>query len=437
MGTFAPSETSAAVLRSAEAVDWSRLRHLRGAATEVPSLLRGLASDEDEPCRHALRTLGARILPFYDGIDGAVCEVTSHVIPYLARLAATGVRGAAEILVLLRRIASVAWDRDPYPPALPAGPPSHSTLELRARIAMRRDATIANVARQLFVPVLPPRAATSRWARVSATFREASAALFRHFDPVAAELLYGHRAHAALAASLPVFFELLGHPSEEVRTEAARLIERLAQSASRPDDLSIRIVSRLESERDELVVAHLVLALGHTGDRHARALLEALLDAADPLVRMLAAVGLPVSTQEPSPRRRLEILVGALASPEGTLSERYELAASRSLYEDAARALSSEADAGAVTSLLFAVLADARDRDLPEPFLDVLLDVTFTDTPVPLTPTALTREQRLVLRRLSASTERLRGKDRDFTSRLAAKGLPTDAKGLERFFALN
>lgn len=435
--TFAPAETPSAVLRAIEAVDWSRLRHLRGSATDVPGLLRGLTASDDDVRRHALRTLGARILPFYDGIDGAVCEVTSHVVPYLARLAATEVRGSAEILVLLRRIATVAWDRDPFPAQLP--PPGHvavTAIELRSRIVHAREDMLANMARRVFVPPAPPQEPRSRLARAAATVRDASAALFRHFDPVAAELLYGHRAHLALARSLPLFFDLLGHPMEDVRTEAARLIERLAQSAARPDDLSVRIVTQLETERDELVIAHLVLALGHTGDRHARALLEAFLEARDPMVCVLAAVSLPSSTGDASPRRRIEILIQTLAAGEGPLSERYELAAARALADDVARALLS-CDPKAVGPLMLAVLAESKDRDLPESFLEVLLEITFPDSTEPMTPTALTRDQRLVLRRLSTSTEKLRGKDRDFTSRLAAKGLPTDARQLERFFSLN
>lgn len=432
MRKFAPSESAASVLRSVEAVDWSRLRHLRGPASDVPGLLRGLVADDDETRRHALRTLGARVLPFYDGIDGAVCEVTSHVVPFLARLAATDAPGAADLLVVLRRIASVAWDRDPYPER------PVTALELRSRMAYARDSALADLARRVLVPPSAPRSPHGRWQKVTATMRDASAALFRHFDPVAAELLYGYRAHVALADSLPTIFQLLAHEREDVRTEAARLIERLAQSAARPQDLSIRIVANLETERDEIVIAHLVLALGHVGDRPARTLLEALLDAHDPFVRVLAAVGLPGTTTDPSPPRRLQLLVDALALGDEALAERYEIATSRALTDDLAHALTANArDAAPLSPMLLAVLAQKPERELPEAFLEVVLDVLFPDAPEPIAPTALTREQRLVLRRLSTATERLRGKDRDFTSRLAAKGLPTDPRSLARFYALN
>lgn len=433
MRKFAPSESAASVLRSAEAVDWSRLRHLRGPASDVPGLLRGLVADDAEGRRHALRTLGARILPFYDGIDGAVCEVTSHVVPFLARLAATDIAGAADLLVLLRRIATVAWDRDPYPER-----PRSTAIELRSRMSYARDAAVADVARRVLVPESAPRAPHGNWQRITATMRDASAALFRHFDPVAAELLYGYRAHVALADALPTIFQLLAHEREEVRTEAARLIERLAQSAARPGDMSLRIVANLETERDEIVIAHLVLALGHVGDRPARTLLEALLDAHDPLVRVLAAVGLPGTTSDPSPPRRLAILVEALAVSDETLAERYEIATSRTLVDDLAHALTSNArDASALAPLLLGVLAQKPDRELPEAFLDVVIDVVFPDAPEPIAPTALTREQRLVLQKLSSATERLKGRDRDLTSRLASKGLPTDPRSLARFYALN
>ena len=424
MAAFAPTENAAVVLRAAEAVDWSRLRHLRGPAIDVPALLRGVASDDVEARRGALVTLGTRILPFYDGIDGAVCEVTSHVVPFLARLAAADVRGAADVLVLLRRIATVAWDRDPYPRA-------------EARRPLLATA-VGDVARRVLAPPSAPRAQSGRLARALGFVRGASSALYRHFDPMTAELLYGHRTHVALCRELPIAFQLLGHPHAEIRTEAARLVERLAQSAARPADLSLRIVKSLENANDEIVVSHLVLGLGYVGDGPARTLLEALLDANDPLVRVLAAVALPdPESPEASPPKRLSVLVSALATPDPTFRERYELATSRVLTNDVKAALTARpADAAPAATHLLTVLAERAERELPESFFEVLLDLVFPDAPAPVSPMSLTRDQRLVLRRLAEVTERSRG-ERDLSQRLVAKGLPADPRGLARFYALN
>jgi len=140
---------------------------------------------------------------------------------------------------------------------------------------------------------------------------------------------------------------------------------------------------------------------------------------------------------ERSPRRRLEILVGALTAPEA-LAERYEITTSRALYDDVARGLTaSERDRSEVGSLLLGVLAESRHREVPEALLDVLLEVLFPDASEPVSPTALSREQRLVLNRLQSATDRLRGRDRDLSAKLAAKGLPTDPKGLARFVQVN
>lgn len=423
METFTPREQVSDVLRTVATIDWSRLHHLRGPATDVPPLLKMIALEGEgappsesrpEAEKHALRTLGLRILPFYDGIEGSVCELTSHVVPILARLAATGIRSAASILILLRRVAMVASDRDPY----------------------EGSTAFSVVAHRFLAPVGSPREARHSWQRASGIALGAASALYRHFHPSRAERLYGHRSQLALTASIPLFFQVLSHPSEDVRTAAVRLIERLAQSSSRPADLSLRIVSRLESERDEVVIAHLVLALGHTADSPARSLLEALLDAQDPLVRVLAAISFRPSASDGSPKKRLTLLVAALATASSGLAERYELATSRSLEADVGRALGESADdTRIIANLLLAVLSESRDREVPETVLELLLDTLFPNADAPVPATALTREQRLVLHRLSS--DKVRSRDRDFTPKLAAKGLPTDPRTLARFVALN
>ncbi len=421
MARFAPDETPQSVLSDVGRVDWAHLWHLRGAATNVPALLAELASgtSRDER-RQALRTLGGIVLPFYDGIDGAVCEVTSYVVPFVARLAAANAPDASDLLALLRRIAVIAWDRPPLAPR--PGPRVAAAIWSRAMA-------------QLLSRPGPPRPPEHAVARFAAMATGAAGALMRHFDPVGAEAAYGHRTHEALVASLPRVFRLLGHDDAEVRSEAARLLERLAQSACRPADMALRIVGHLEDQRDEAVVAHLVLALGHIGDRHARPVLDALQGAVDPLVRILAALGTPGHEDAlGDASARLDVLVGALVAP-ASLAERYEHATGRPMTADVNHALLEKRGDAALAQKLLAAIRGTRDPSSAKPLLDVVLELVFDDRPAgsaPLAGATLSRDQQFVLARIYEGPS-----DPELHARLVAKGLPVDGRTLLAMTRLN
>ncbi|MFO0670965.1 MAG: hypothetical protein U0235_15260 [Polyangiaceae bacterium] len=80
-------------------------------------------------------------------------------MPFLARLAAADVRGAADVLALLRRIATVAWDRDPYPRA-------------EGRRPLLASA-VGDVARRVLAPPSAPRVQSGRVARALPRSRHA------------------------------------------------------------------------------------------------------------------------------------------------------------------------------------------------------------------------------------------------------------------------
>ncbi|MEU5164221.1 HEAT repeat domain-containing protein [Streptomyces sp. NPDC020875] len=105
-----------------DAVRWAEVEHAYGAAEDVPGLLRALAGDADE-ASEALDELWGSIVH-----QGTVYGASAEAVPFLARLAAAGVR-PAELLALLGAIAAGIEDGGPVGP-VPAA-------ECRAAVAAR------------------------------------------------------------------------------------------------------------------------------------------------------------------------------------------------------------------------------------------------------------------------------------------------------------
>ncbi|MFD9293003.1 hypothetical protein ACFWBV_33035 [Streptomyces sp. NPDC060030] len=95
-----PSRFSAEV----DAHPWASLTHAYGSAADVPDCLRALAGDDDEKAEEALSELYGSILH-----QRSVYEATAHAVPFLARMAAAGIR-AADVLALLGGIAENGAD---------------------------------------------------------------------------------------------------------------------------------------------------------------------------------------------------------------------------------------------------------------------------------------------------------------------------------------
>ncbi|MFO0670966.1 MAG: hypothetical protein U0235_15265 [Polyangiaceae bacterium] len=192
-------------------------------------------------------------------------------------------------------------------------------------------------------------------------------------------------------------------------------------------------------ERREIVVSQLVLGLGYVGDGPARTLLEALLDANDPLVRVLSLLSRSLDPEprgvaaqaspRPVPRRRRPIPRSANATSRRHEPRPHERRQGRAHRAPRRRRPGSDAPPHRARG--------ARGARATGVLFEVLLDLVFPDgKPAPVSPMSLTRDQRLVLRRLAEVTERSRG-ERDLSQRLVAKGLPADPRGLARFYALN
>ncbi|WP_026251557.1 MULTISPECIES: hypothetical protein [unclassified Streptomyces] len=80
-------------------IAWPELHHAYGPADDVPDLLRALAATDEESAEEAEQELWSSLVH-----QGTVYRATVPAVPFLARLAAAGVRGA-ELLGMLGAIA--------------------------------------------------------------------------------------------------------------------------------------------------------------------------------------------------------------------------------------------------------------------------------------------------------------------------------------------
>ncbi|MEV6056252.1 hypothetical protein [Streptomyces sp. NPDC052107] len=85
----------AAVFEDLDRVAWPELHHAYGPADDVPGLLRALAAADEDAATEAEQELWSSIVH-----QGTVYEATVPAVPFLARLAAVGVRRANLLAVL-------------------------------------------------------------------------------------------------------------------------------------------------------------------------------------------------------------------------------------------------------------------------------------------------------------------------------------------------
>lgn len=86
-------------LAELDAQPWASRTHAYGSADDVPDCLRALAGDDDAVAEEALSELYGSILH-----QGSVYEASAKAVPFLARIAAAGIR-APDVLLLIGGIA--------------------------------------------------------------------------------------------------------------------------------------------------------------------------------------------------------------------------------------------------------------------------------------------------------------------------------------------
>ncbi|MFD5645604.1 HEAT repeat domain-containing protein, partial [Streptomyces anulatus] len=90
-----------------DARPWASYTHAYGSAEDVPGCLRALAGDDDAAAEEAQSELYGSILH-----QGSVYEASAKAVPFLARIAAAGIR-TADVLLLIGGIAEGGTDPDP------------------------------------------------------------------------------------------------------------------------------------------------------------------------------------------------------------------------------------------------------------------------------------------------------------------------------------
>lgn len=103
---------AADVLAGLDTVNWAGLTHAYGPASDVPGLIRALASTEADERARALHSLHGNIVH-----QGSRYEATACAVPFLARLAADPQIAQRDDIVFLLAALAIGYDRA----FLPAG----------------------------------------------------------------------------------------------------------------------------------------------------------------------------------------------------------------------------------------------------------------------------------------------------------------------------
>ncbi|MEU6955464.1 hypothetical protein [Streptomyces sp. NPDC045714] len=120
-----------------DARSWASYTHAYGSAEDVPGCLRALAGDDDAAAEEALSELYSSILH-----QGSVYEASAKAVPFLARIAAAGIR-TVDVLLLIGGIAEGGTDPDPG--AEPEPGPAGSEAVRESDEAACRRAVVAHL----------------------------------------------------------------------------------------------------------------------------------------------------------------------------------------------------------------------------------------------------------------------------------------------------
>ncbi|SNT47801.1 HEAT repeat domain-containing protein [Actinacidiphila glaucinigra] len=119
------------VFAGLDRIAWPELHHAYGPADDVPDLLRALAATDEESAEEAEQELWSSIVH-----QGTVYRATVPAVPFLARLAAAGVRSAE----LLGMLGAIAESTDEHDPERPGAARAAVVAQLPVILAMLSDA---------------------------------------------------------------------------------------------------------------------------------------------------------------------------------------------------------------------------------------------------------------------------------------------------------
>lgn len=254
------------LLAGLDDIDWGALGHAYGSAEDVPGELRATCKDDQKGRDRAFESLFNSICH-----QGTRYSASPFAVPFLARIAARGPAGArTEALMLLLRLA-VGW-HDTYD--LPLG---IDTAAWRAAVVSPEE-NLRRYDEQIAAETDEARLEKLRQGRDYCAAGHPT-------DPREAAL----RSYDAVRAQLPVLLPLLDDPDPDVRSRTAYLLGWFPEEVGAVAEPLLR---RLETERDPLAAATLVIAAGLVTTHDEDGRITRRLDDQEPLVRWAAATAL-------------------------------------------------------------------------------------------------------------------------------------------------
>ncbi|WP_398866056.1 hypothetical protein [Streptomyces stephensoniae] len=314
-------------LADLDARPWASRTHAYGSAEDVPDCLRALAGDDDAAAEEARNELYGSILH-----QGSVYEASAEAVPFLARIAAAGIR-TADVLLLIGGIAEGGADPSPEGAGVPPERESDEVACRRAVVAqlplllasvghedraVRQSAAWAAgvtgaAGADAAVPVLRERAAVETDALVRAELLSALALLDPEGTAPAATGALGPDSPPELRIAAVLACVDIGLPWTRAHHDAVLALLPLDRLVSDRLDLS---------RREPLHHITATLLLRDTGaDREAVfALLDAALRGDDPDTRTEAvwAAREACELSRSAPARLVSALISAVAADEAT-----------------------------------------------------------------------------------------------------------------------
>jgi hypothetical protein len=248
------------MLERLDAIDWAMLSHAYGSAVDVPQMIRDLCSPDLDTRNHALSDLFSTIYH-----QGTVYSASAPAVPFLIELAAhPDTPDGLGVLYLLQ--------------ALSAG-----TGYIEAHESIARDA-LARICAERGSDLETERQREQNWVQA---------------------------AHDAVTAGLSVYCDLLADEDPALRSFTLYLLASLPEHASIITPL---LRPMLVEEREPLVALSLAVALRTLAGTNAQELAvfeRVLCEAADPVLRLVAAVALVERLGDAASEDAIEVLVAS------------------------------------------------------------------------------------------------------------------------------
>jgi hypothetical protein len=253
------------MLETLNSVPWSELEHAYGEASEVPDLIRALASPEQEEYESAIGRLWYTVIH-----QGTVYSSTAYVVPFFCELLeAPEVQNKAELLYYLATIAHGA-----------------SYADVHVREKERRE-----------TPEMQKR--------------------------IAEELSWVQAASDAVSDGYATYLRLVRSPDPKLRAFAAYTLSRCQSHAA---EVVPVMKQHLTVEASPLVRANFLLSLGlllQNNEETALFFMHVLQEAEDPFIQTAAAMGCAFAMKKQTSQEALKVLIQSYELPP-TVKEQFD-----------------------------------------------------------------------------------------------------------------